>query len=154
MMKRRPCSASLLCLALLAPSLLLAGACNPLGGVGEPERGCTLIGCDDQVSVLLRGLVADQRYDVRIQTQDQSTHCDIDTSDGLRMSCNGALFVSDRLDEASIVILGVPERVAITVRQSGGVVADELLTPSYEEVMPNGPRCEPTCLQAQIVVTL
>jgi hypothetical protein len=65
---------ALLWSSLMAPAIVLASGCNWLG------LSCTQVGCDDQVSVSLRGLEADQFYEVEIATEDDIILCTIDTS--------------------------------------------------------------------------
>lgn len=47
-----------------------------------------------------------------------------------------------------------PERVEIRIERDGATVVDEVVTPTYQVVQPNGPNCGPRCIQANATVTL
>jgi hypothetical protein len=134
--------------SLMAPAILLASGCNRLG------LSCTQVGCNDQVSVSLRGLEADQFYEVEIATADDIILCTIDTSVQMSVTCDDVLFYSIDRGTASIALIGTPDSVAITVQESGTVIAQEEVRPDYDEVAPNGRACGPICEQAEIPVEL
>jgi hypothetical protein len=135
-------------LAFLA--VVLASGCTWLGLV------CTQIGCDDEVSVSIRGLETDQFYDVELDTGTQTIHCTIDTSQSsyMRIQCVDDLYSYSQRDEASIHIAGTPDSVAITILKNGTVIAEDVVRPEYDEVAPNGRACGPICVQARIPIEL
>ena len=112
---------------------------------------CTEIGCNDQVSIWLRGLEAGHAYEVTIESTDDSVHCSIDTSEGLRGRCGNEEFYTDFRDDTPIAFQGAPESLTITVRQDGAVIAQDTIMPAYQELAPNGRECGPICLQDEIL---
>lgn len=125
-----------------------------IGGYRTTPPQCSLISCDDMATVRLAGLEIDQVYEVTVETADQRRDCTIRTTDELRITCDGNTFYGSLADDARIQLDGTPERVAVTVRQGDTVLAEHELTPTYEEVAPNGPFCTPVCQQAELVIEL
>jgi hypothetical protein len=68
------------------------------------------------------------------QTQTPNTHCE---------PIHGAWLLT-----ASFY--GVAESLRVTVQRDGSTLLDRTLQPEYKESGPNGPDCEPTCLQANV----
>lgn len=135
--------------SMMAPSLLLASGCTGLG------VGCTEVGCDDQASISIRGIEANQSYAVEIETDDGTIQCTIDTSDEMRITCDdNNLFYGSQMDTAYIYLTGTPDRVAITVRQNGTVITQDEVRPDYDQVAPNGEACGPICMQTEIPIEL
>lgn len=145
MMKKTHLLVVLVCGALMGLGAVLASGC-----LGLPGLACTQIGCIDEASIWLRGLEPDHAYEITVETGDESSHCTIDTSEGLSMTCDGSTFYSSRLDEARIGIPETPESLAITVWQDGAMIAQDVVMPEYQELAPNGRECGPICLQATI----
>jgi hypothetical protein len=148
----RTVSSAVLWGSLMAPAMLLASGCNGFG------LACTQIGCDDGVSVLIRGLELNQSYEVDVATADAIIKCTIDTDDAatqqMRMQCDQSLFYFSQMDDAHIEVANTPERVEITVRQNGTMILQDEVTPDYDEVAPNGEACGPICLHAEVPVQL
>lgn len=68
------------------------------------------------------------------QMQTPNTHCE---------PIEGAWLLSARF-------YGAAESLRVTAQRDGSTLLDRTLQPEYEENRPNGPDCEPTCLQANV----
>ena len=132
----------------MAPAILIASGCTSLG------LNCTQVGCEDQVSVSLRGLEADRFYEVEITTEDDIILCTIDTGVEMSVTCDDVLYYDIDRGTAFIALSGAPDSVAITVQESGTVIAQEEVRHDYDETAPNGRACGPICLRAEIPVEL
>ncbi|HXS17017.1 MAG TPA: hypothetical protein VN764_07505, partial [Polyangiaceae bacterium] len=51
-------------------------------------------------------------------------------------------------------IQAAPDTVTIHVGRDGAVLADEELTPVYDEFQPNGEGCSPVCRQGEVELEL
>jgi hypothetical protein len=112
-------------------SCLLAGC-----SLGEPVT-CTGIECSNALVVELGGGVpSSYTIEARGNNEIRSYTC---TEASL---CREAVFTGF-----------TPTQVTIRVTWSGGS-AEEVVTPSYEVVQPNGPDCPPTCRLAVVTITL
>jgi sugar lactone lactonase YvrE len=114
-------------------SILSLSACSSI-----TERACTLIGCDDGVSITVAN-APEGPWTLEVEESDGSVHRR--TCDG-NYRCDGVFFAGVASD-------------AITVR----VIAEDethewSVTPNYERLQPNGPGCPPVCRQARIEVSL
>jgi hypothetical protein len=152
MMKKTNIVLTLFWASLMIPTLLLASGCD------RPEAACTLIGCDDQVTIAIHGLEANQFYEVEIATADEIIQCTIDTSEGtnedMRMLCDKVLLYYSQMNDAYITLTDTPDPVTITILQNGTAIVEDEARPDYHEVAPNGVGCDPICLQATISVEL
>jgi hypothetical protein len=68
------------------------------------------------------------------QTQTPNTHCE---------PIHGAWLLTAGF-------YGVAESLRVTVQRDGSTLLDRTLQLEYKESRPNGPDCEPTCLQANV----
>lgn len=116
--------------------------------------GCTQAACEDGANISIRGLEIDQLYEVEVETEIDTILCTIDTSGQTLITCDKALFYFSQMDGAYIGLQGTPDRVAITVRQNGDVIAEDEVSPNYDEVAPNGELCGPVCDHAEITFAL
>jgi hypothetical protein len=133
--------------ALTASFILLASGCWFV-------LGCTQIDCADQASIWITGLPIGQAYEIELETPEAIIQCAIAPDGEMRITCDSYLYYDSYMDEARLSIPGTPDRVAITVRQNGAVLAQEEVIPDYVESAPNGETCGPICHQASIVVAL
>jgi hypothetical protein len=139
--------------SLMVPAVLLASGCTMLG------LNCTEVGCLYGATIAIRGLEANQSYEVNVETTNETIKCTIDTRqdmDGfVQMSCGDDVpSYFSQVDSAQISLDDTPDRVAITVRQNGAVVAQDDVTPVYQRSAPNGEACGPVCHHAEIPVEL
>lgn len=100
-------------------------------------RACTLIGCSDGLTVTLQHAPAGA-FAVELRVPGAAPR---------RQECATATPCS------TLVFDGVVEPVAtVAIITPGGEVTREV-RPQYTRLRPNGPDCEPTCLQAQVTVS-
>jgi hypothetical protein len=139
----------------------------------NPSRACTLIGCDDGLTVELEpksGWPAGT-YQFTID------------ADATRVTCRGALplascanapaLTCDTTGVVSISESGCalaaaaqgfpqitfaralrPKRVVVAITRDDALVARAELLPEFKTSTPNGPGCPPTCTQARAQVTV
>lgn len=156
---------------LIVAALSIAMACSGAEedrkgkGTGEmeplpPPTNCTQIACSDMAEISLQhvGEWAPGLYRMEISLDDQPT-----------LACEGVLpagrsTISDfcpgtqgatrvhlnAVDNElrDIVIFGTPVEIRVQAFLDGAPIAESVLMPNYEVVMPNGPQCTPTCQQA------
>lgn len=134
---------AILAWSCLIPATLLASGC-----------GCTQAGCEDGASISIRGFETNQLYEVEIETEIESILCTIDTNGETLITCDKAQYFFSEANDALIGLHGTPDRVAITVRQNGDVIAEDEVNPDYDEVAPNGEFCGPVCQHAEIPFVL
>jgi hypothetical protein len=72
------------------------------------------------------------------------------TGDAVSQTCTP---IPDRYT-LSAFVLETPAEVAVNVARDGTVLVERTETLQYQENHPNGPGCEPTCLGANVYVTL
>lgn len=136
----------------IARALVLFGivaataACGSDGGGGGTT--CTEIGCNDQV--LIRPLSPSGTLITSVQG--------VVTADGEALTVN---CVSGGTSSAKVLCLpdgvaiqGQPTSLKIALSSGDLASAAPEVTPSYQKVQPNGPKCEPTCMQASVDVSL
>lgn len=103
----------------------------------EPQQVCTLIGCNDGLSVQVTSAVT-QSITVTVRANNQvirTFRCEPGNP------CTS--FIEDQM----------PTSVSVTVEAPGGTV-NRVYTPEYRTARPNGPNCPPTCRQATITVAV
>ncbi len=119
--------------AFLLWALLIGAACT--GDQYGPA--CTLIGCEDGLSVDVQGDLP-ASYTVSLEAAGMAM---VEYQCTAAAPCSVPHFVPDF----------TPETVVVRV-QGGGVDYSETVTPEYTISRPNGPDCPPECQQATIVV--
>lgn len=138
--------------SLMALSVLLTSGCTWFGLM------CTEVGCNDAVDISIRGLEANQLYQIEVKAADATIKCTIDTSDAtnedMRMTCDTILFYYSQIDDAYLQVPGTPSLVSITVWQSGTMIVQDEVSPDYHELAPNGEACGPVCRTADIPIEL
>lgn len=135
-------------LVLAAAVALVPAGCDNIG-----EQGCTLIGCQDQLTVTFGHLVA-LPYDVKLTLDGKTATF---TCDGTGVKSPAGTSVQ-RCDGEGFVLLATPAMVDVSV--TCGVAPDDggisrcgtSAQPTYKTTQPNGPNCEPTCRQATVTV--
>ena len=101
---------------------------------------CTLIGCDDQLTVALASAPAAGPWRVDVVTANGET---------ASFECPDA----SRCGASAIFRNFAPTRATVTVTY-GGRTGSTQVTPSYAQVQPNGKECGPICTQATVTVPL
>ncbi len=122
-------------------------ACD-IEGFGEIVGGeCTLIGCHDMLTVAFSPPVDDD-YDVQLVLD--GAIVGFDCEDGQVVGGGGQVIACDA---AGFQLLTTASTVEVAA--SGNVAMWEAFgsgAPDVEEVRPNGPDCEPVCLQGTFSV--
>lgn len=149
----------------LLSAMVVPGGCNLLDG-----QSCTEIGCRNGAAIAIRagnGLTAPLGVQLEIDGRRLScpppapdSTCDpmvsvvhraqldcreVRTADSRRQTCvpNGEF-------EQVLTFHGTPARVVVTLLADGVAVAERTFDLTYAKFQPNGPDCEPTCLQASV----
>lgn len=114
---------------------------------------CTLIGCIGGIEVEVVGLPESTPFEISLtfpsgETQTLKCGGEIDESIPFEKTCSskGAFFSLPSDSEP-------PEVIAVTVTMSAGQWT-ETIFPEYEEFLPNGEGCLPTCYTADIVINI
>ncbi len=75
------------------------------------------------------------------------------TENGIECSAGNIDVLYAQLEEGGrtmwMFLLGAPEATMVTVKYNGFAIGQRTFTPSYEELFPNGPECEPMCYEAK-----
>ncbi|MGQ0562096.1 MAG: hypothetical protein ACT443_09505 [Gemmatimonadota bacterium] len=115
---------------------LLLLFCFACAGTGpEPERACTLIGCENGLFVVLSG-VQQQDVTVSVSSGGQVIHS---FTCRAGQECRG--FAMNQ----------TPDQVTVRVTRNGEATSRDF-TPAYRLNRPNGPDCPPVCKQATITI--
>ncbi len=161
------------------PQSTVSGSSGDASGQGSESAGpvgvgCTAVGCEDGVSVMLvppDGVVSPGEFWVRVVIDGQTTlECSASYASGTtRPDCafeELSLFVSPgeecrepvpsgeeacvRREEMAVGIRinGTPTQLDIEYTSSEGEIYSVTSTPEYQTLQPNGPQCEPTCFHA------
>lgn len=100
-------------------------------------RACTLIGCENGLTVTLQNAPAGA-FAVELRVPGAAVR---------RQECASAAQCT------TLVFDGVVEAAAtVAIITPGGEVTRDV-RPQYTRLRPNGPDCEPTCLQARVTVS-
>jgi hypothetical protein len=144
-------------LPLLAPLLVAVGllACDDPNtetatADASPYVDSCLALCLDELELHLKGLAADQTYQVSATTESDSVSCTVDTHDGVDMDCGDFLYYTSRLDDIVLTFSGTPPSVTVEVSQGGALLANKTLEATYETRW----RCGNSCLGAAVTLEL
>jgi len=116
---------------------LLAVWVLPGCSLGEPVA-CSGIECTNSLVVVDLDGAVPSSYVIEVQALNETRRF---TCTAVSL-CNGAVF-----DDFT------PTQVTIRVTWSGGSV-EQVVTPAYEVVQPNGPDCPPVCRRAVVTITI
>ena len=122
----------------------------------EETKVCSLIGCVDQASITVRRANgALSPLGVEIEVDGSRVTCAAPLpSNSARGACDDpAVFVAhhdlrDGRTDQVITFVGTPQRVAVTLKAAGDVVAQQSFEFRYAPARPNGDGCDPVCQQA------
>jgi hypothetical protein len=133
---------------------LLALACGKNWMGPEQGQACTLIGCDDELSVHASAALGwSFGVEIALDGQTISVECNL-ADDVVRMPGNvtgGTLSVDCVPD--GIIVRELPEQLTVRfLDEDGTVLGEGALSPDYEERYPNGEECGAACEQGEAVV--
>jgi hypothetical protein len=133
------------------------GSGSESGSGSDDVLGCTLIGCEDGLFVIItHGGLADGNYQVRLldaDTGDQQFSCDFGVSGGNVGDSDCLLGAGNNTEVHVILPLGVAH-AQIEVLLDGAQVGSIVAEPEYEDVYPNGPDCGVGCTQGYVTLAL
>jgi hypothetical protein len=143
------------CAFALAAAICVLG-CELLEG----GRGCTEIGCSDQVTLWFQEALAPGQWRFEITADSTQWTCTAAISTGGAAptpECTGpepsrVMFWPEGSSLSALSLQGTPAEVAVGVWRDDTLVLDDALSPAYEEVRPNGEGCEPVCRQAKLTL--
>lgn len=119
--------------------LLAAGFAASCTNASEPQRVCTLIGCENGLAVEVNHSLQ-QSFTVNVRAGTQTIHtfrCDPG------QPCRA--FVSNQ----------TPDEVTVSIDAGGGQQpVGRTYRPEYRLNRPNGPDCDPECKQATVTLTV
>jgi hypothetical protein len=120
----------------------------------QPMQVCTLIGCDDQLSVEASSALGESfGVEIAIDGETLSVACHL-SDDVVRMPGNvtgGTLSVD--CVPGGIIINDLPEELTVRfLDEDGTVLGEGALSPAYVERYPNGEECAAACEQGEAVV--
>ncbi len=149
-------------IALLSVSLLCL-QCFPANGEWPTDEfGCTEIGCSDRLEITIERMdgesFASGSYSFVFTPSGSSTitlQCTL--SAGGEVDCSGdtgnvQLEAQGGAEQFVATLHFAPQSVDVEVEHDGILLGAEMLYPEYTIVTPNGPNCDPMCLQASVVV--
>ena len=127
---------------------ILAG-CSLLRPQSAPPQACTLMGCQDSLTVTMSGRVPPE-FTMELAQRNGRTiivHC----KDGSNVESGdqGAAFCT--ADGA--IFFASPDIGSVTISWEGGGIDSEI-APVYSVLQPNGPGCPPTCRTAEVGIPI
>lgn len=144
----------------LVASSMLAGCI----GTGPGETSCTLMACEDGVTIDFAGggATAQGKYDFDIVADGQKITCTATlplppcasvmtscSAAGVGLIESGCALPPAQHSLAGLTFTGVhPTSIAVTVKRDGAQIAMHSFTLAYQRVAPNGEECGPVCEQA------
>lgn len=150
--------------SLLLASLVLSIASASCSG--DSPQVCTQIGCTDGMTIQLEPpLRASGAYEVEVSLDGRvvtctgtlpfpecgtpGTSCD---SEDVALTASGCALApsAHEIPELSIFSSNITT-IDVTLRRNDNAMGGARLTPTWTTVQPNGPRCGPTCTQAETV---
>lgn len=145
-----------------AAVIALALGLNAFACDNETLTVCTLVGCDEQLLALTfksdQGPLPLGSYAIALALGGSGCTINVD-HDGTDKEipaegCAPGSRVVVSANQFDLALLATPAEVDVTMTRDGQSVADLLLQPTYEEIRPNGPACEPVCKQGTAEVTV
>ena len=132
------------------------GGGSDAGDAGDDEGACTLIGCEDMLSISIahQGLAAGTwtvAIDAPVDGQSESCSFVSDGSGGFTDdTCNALFLPGEVVVQTDQLWAQVDVAVLLDGIERGSTSADV----QYEEVAPNGPECGPVCTQGTVSLSI
>jgi hypothetical protein len=118
-------------------SVLVCVLLTACSGNQEPQRVCTLIGCNDGLNVTVNSALQ-QDFSVTVKSGSQTLHT---------FTCSAGQQCMAFLENQT------PANVTVQITTNAGTISRDY-TPEYNVSRPNGPDCDPECRQATVTVNV
>lgn len=112
-------------------------------GCSTADKACTLIGCNDGLSVTFKGSPP-ENFTLRLKADGQAD---------INVTCPGGSTQFTCLPDRVMINNYTPTQVDVTYT-AGDKTLTRSFTPSYTSSEPNGPGCGPVCRQASVELDL
>ena len=136
-----------------SPSLSSLVALSALAALAGCEKDCTDIGCVDGVAVTFEPPLLRGAYQFDVEADDERYLCS--ESQILDGECAPLSLIATSGGFSELIIASHPTSVRIEVKASSedAPVAVADVSPTYEQVNPNGDGCPPHCSSARVKAT-
>ncbi len=129
------------------------------------SRACTEMGCTDGLTInvpqdfqwkpgaykfsfVLDGKPAACTGNLPLKPCDsKSLTCD---QEGITIMESGCALPADMQGFGTVTLPSAPRQVSVTVERDGTTLFSHAFTPTYQDVRPNGPQCDPACHTATV----
>lgn len=133
--------------------LLETSGCNGLG------FACTDVGCNNGLEIAVAKKITpweNGKYTFAVDADGKKATCTVVqpfVAESDIVCSNAELFQADLVGGAdqgvsALRVFAVATKISITVSRDGTQLATQDYAPTYNDVQPNGPSCDPTCHQA------
>ncbi|MDJ0762902.1 MAG: hypothetical protein QNJ97_07935 [Myxococcota bacterium] len=150
---------------IIIPFLLLISGCLQRSSeLFDGGLACTEIGCEDYLKITIEqdngAAFPPGSYAFTFEpTGQQQIEISCTLDNALILSCTGApntlvLGLTPSALEFTVLFHYAPSAVGVDIRYNDRILALETVAPDYSIVTPNGPECEPTCLQASLIISV
>ncbi len=128
---------------------------------GDASVDCTVMGCANMLSIeVIRPddmVFLSGAYRFEFHLPDESEYmleCYLNSVEvGFNCSLGDTELIGVQVAQTGttiyLTLLGAPEQVDVIVKYSDAIIGQRSFQPIYEEILPNGPECQPTCFQAE-----
>jgi hypothetical protein len=154
--------------AVVSSEPTAAPSSTGVNAIGKLGKICTQIGCRDQLVLQAPNVtLAKGTYFITVDADGKKASCKLELAgkeiktEGcvgeaeVQLALPGSVPVRGAEGGFSLVFVGAPGNVKLTVTSAAKKkVAEQVVTPTYKTLQPNGPDCSPTCKQAQEALTL
>lgn len=139
-----------------------------VNAIGKLGKICTQIGCRDQLVLQAPNVTLGKgTYLISVDADGKKASCPFEVtgkemkSEGcvgeaeVKLALPGSVPVGGAEGGFSLVFMGAPATVKLRVTSAANKkVSEQVVTPTYKTIQPNGPDCSPTCKQGQDSLTL
>ena len=148
-------------------ALTLAVSLPLLASCGDKDEGldCTEIGCTDGLEITFAPqLQTAGDYEVLVETEGLTITCtaslplvgELSTCDAadVYLGSSGSALDASEHRLTGVYLPSGPAEVLLTVSRDGEEILSTTLSPTYEELAPNGVECGPVCSWAAVEVSV
>ncbi len=135
----------------------------------EPPVACTRIGCMDGLEIAFTPEAPKAgTYSITVTAGSDSSTCEVvfpypkcgtpatkcAGSIPMMVTETGCELPKDKQTFPKVRMGKAPAEIQIAVKLGKATLSDQKVTPTYEELRPNGPKCDPVCKQGKASVSL